>query len=122
MEENLKRKWENKDSDPLLDGLRSSKRWASLRKQILLFFPVCYLCNRIGCAPRLAVDIHHIIPARVMIERHGEEGFFEVSNLVPLCRHHHERNENAWKDGRSEILFPDSDRLTLERISGPCQE
>lgn len=118
----MKKSWDTKNSDPVLDVLRSSKRWTSLRKSILSAFPVCYLCRRIGCAPRLSMDIHHIVPARVMIDQHGEEGFFDVSNLVPLCRHHHDRNENAWKDGRSDILFPKEDRLTWERINDPCQE
>lgn len=109
-------KW-HKVEDPGLRRLRSSKRWQDLRRQILLACPVCYLCRRLGGALRPATDIHHVIPAREMIESGGEEAFFELRNLIPLCVYHHERNENAWKDGTAETLFPESDRLTWERIS-----
>lgn len=107
----------HKTENPVLRRLRSSKRWQDLRRQILLACPVCYLCRRLGGALRPATDIHHVIPAREMIESGGEEAFFELRNLIPLCTYHHERNENAWKDGTVETLFPESDRLTWERIS-----
>lgn len=107
----------HKTENPVLRRLRSSKRWQDLRRQILLACPVCYLCRRLGGALRPATDIHHVIPAREMIESGGEEAFFELRNLIPLCTYHHERNENAWKDGTAEALFPESDRLTWERIS-----
>lgn len=107
----------HKTENPVLRRLRSSKRWQALRRQILQACPVCYLCRRLGGALRPATDIHHIVPARVMIESGGEEAFFELHNLIPLCVYHHERNENAWKDGTVETLFPESDRLTWERIS-----
>ena len=107
----------HKTENPVLRRLRSSKRWQDLRRQILLACPVCYLCRRLGGALRPATDIHHVIPAREMIESGGEEAFFELRNLIPLCTYHHERNENAWKDGTAETLFPESDRLTWERIS-----
>lgn len=107
----------HKTENPVLRRLRSSKRWQALRQQILLACPVCYLCRRLGGALRPATDIHHVIPAREMLELGGEEAFFELRNLIPLCTYHHERNENAWKDGTAETLFPESDRLTWERIS-----
>lgn len=104
-------KW-HKTENPVLRRLRSSKRWQDLRRRILEACPVCYLCRRLGGTLRPATDIHHVIPAREMIESGGEEAFFELRNLIPLCTYHHERNENAWKDGTAETLFPESDRLT----------
>lgn len=100
-----------KSDSPELRRLRSSGRWQKLRESILQKHPICFLCDRIGCAPRLAVEIHHIIPAQTMIDRSGEESFYDPENLVPLCKMHHERNENAWKDGRSETLF-DKEKFT----------
>lgn len=107
-------------ADRSLDYLRKSRRWQRLRQQILRAFPVCPVCLRVGCAPRASVDIHHIVPARVMIERAGgdNEAFFELSNLAPVCRRHHERNESAWSNGTAETVFPVSERLTLEKIGG----
>lgn len=105
-----------KSEDPVLRRLRSSQRWQELRRQILTACPVCYLCRRLGGALRPATEVHHVIPARRMIELRGEEGFFDLSNLVQLCGMHHDRNENAWKDGTAATVFPESDRLTWERI------
>lgn len=112
---NSRSNW-RKTEDPVLRRLRSSKRWQELRRRILTACPVCYLCRRLGGALRPATEVHHVIPARRMIELHGEEGFFDLSNLVQLCGMHHERNENAWKDGTAATVFPESDRLTWERI------
>ena len=108
---NNRRCWK-KQEDPVLRRLRSSKRWQDLRDRILTDHPLCYLCRRLGMAPRLATEVHHIVPAYEAVKRGGEEAFFELRNLVPLCSFHHDRNESAWKNGLSEVLFPESERLT----------
>jgi len=102
----------SKDADPHLQSLRTSPRWIELRRLILAARPVCEICARIGSAPRLATEIHHIVPASVMIARHGDEGFFELANLAPLCRKHHQRNEHAWRNGTAASVFPTENRIT----------
>ena len=101
-----------KTVDPHPQALRTSPRWIELRRLILAARPVCEICARLHPeAPRLATEIHHIIPATVMIARAGDEGFFELSNLAPLCRRHHQRNESAWKNGTASSVFPPASRL-----------
>ena len=101
----------SKETDPHLQMLRTSQRWVELRRMILAVRPVCEICARLSAAPRLATEIHHIVPAAVMIARHGDEGFFDLANLAPLCRRHHQRNESAWKNGTSASVFPTESRL-----------
>lgn len=103
--------------DPHLQALRTSPRWIELRRLILAARPVCEICARL-CpeAPHFATEIHHIIPAAVMIARHGDEGFFELSNLAPLCRRHHQRNEAAWKNGTASSVFPPETRITEDEL------
>lgn len=98
--------------DPHLQALRSSLRWQRLRDAILTARPVCEICRRLSDTPRLATEVHHIIPAATMIARAGDDGFFEVSNLIPLCAHHHQRNESAWRNGTADTLFPPETRIT----------
>lgn len=101
-----------KTVDPHLQALRTSPRWIELRRLILAARPVCEICARLHPeAPRFATEIHHIIPAAVMIARAGDEGFFELSNLAPLCRRHHQRNESSWKNGTASSVFPPESRL-----------
>lgn len=103
--------------DPHLQALRTSPRWIELRRLILAARPVCEICARL-CpeAPHFATEIHHIIPAAVMIARHGDEGFFELSNLAALCRRHHQRNEAAWKNGTASSVFPPETRITEDEL------
>ena len=102
--------------DPHLQALRSSERWHRLRDAILTARPVCEICRRLTESPRLATEVHHIIPAAVMLERFGDEGFFELSNLIPLCTRHHQRNESAWRNGTADSVFPPESRLLEEEL------
>ena len=114
------RSWQKREN-PELRRLRSSKRWQELRERILTEHPLCYLCRRLGMAPRLATEVHHIMPAAEAVKRGGEEAFYELRNLVPLCSYHHDRNESAWRNGLAETLFPEADRLT-EKEAAKCRE
>lgn len=106
-----------KDSDPHLQALRTSPRWIALRQQILTARPVCEICARLHPeAPHLATEIHHIIPASMMIANFGDEGFFYLNNLAPLCRKHHQRNESAWKNGTASSIFPPESRITEDEL------
>ena len=105
-------KFRTKIEDQHLQALRNSPRWIELRRLILAARPVCEVCLRLRPnAPRPATEIHHIIPAAVMIEREGDEGFFRLDNLAPVCAHHHARNEHAWRNGTAAVLFPPENRI-----------
>lgn len=100
--------WNTKDH--LLDHLRNSERWKKLRATILSNQPLCEVCRRMGRA-RPAEEVHHIIPARKLIMIRGEESFFDEGNLVGLCRVHHDRHENAWRNNQADLLFGKEPRL-----------
>lgn len=101
-------KWRTKQPSAL-DALRGSTRWRQLREAVLRSNPLCAVCAEKGIAYP-ADEVHHIIPAAEMVKRYGEEGFYAVDNLVPLCRRCHDRNEDAWRQGLAEVLFPKSRR------------
>ena len=72
-------------------------KWRKLREQLLREQPLCVRCSNMGIV-RLATVIDHTIPARAYTE-----GFFDTSNLVPICNQCHSDvtkmydNRDAWK-------------------------
>ena len=92
-----------------LDALRGSPRWRKLRETVLRSNPLCATCATMG-RNFPAAEVHHIIPAAEMVKRYGDDGFFRVDNLVPLCRRCHDRNESAWRQGVTDVVFPKDKR------------
>ena len=96
--------WQNKRKTEL-DALRGSPRWRQLREAVLRSNPLCATCAAMG-RNFPAAEVHHIIPEAEMVKRYGDEGFFRVDNLVPLCRRCHDRNEQAYRQGVADVVFP----------------
>lgn len=92
------------DLDPELHAHRVSRRWKVLRGHLLSESPLCAVCRRLG-RYEAATEIHHIVPAREMLDRYGSEGFYDERNLVNLCHRCHVKHENAWRFGESEVFF-----------------
>ena len=101
-------KWRTKESNELTP-LRGSVRWRQLREAVLRSNPLCATCAAMG-RNFPAAEVHHIIPAAEMVKRYGEEGFYQVDNLVPLCRRCHDRNERAYRQGVADVVFPKEKR------------
>lgn len=60
-------------------------QWQKFRKNYLMYNPLCADCWDVGIATS-ATDIHHKCKLREQPELKYEEG-----NLMPLCKHHHDK-------------------------------
>lgn len=84
--------------------LRGSDRWKRLRIMVLKRHPLCLFCGK------PADEVHHIEQAS-----QRPDLFFDVYNLAPLCKKHHEQVHASYKRGfGAELLFPEHKRLKLD--------
>ena len=84
--------------------VRSSIRWQRLRAQILTAFPLCVICSHV------AHEVHHI-------NAKDESSFFDISNLVPICKECHIAVSSAHRRGIDpELLFPLDKRIKIEDL------
>jgi len=61
------------------EGLYNTAKWRSLRKRIITEAPYC-----VKCGANKNLQVHHKIPPR------GDEDlFYDIDNLVPICRSCH---------------------------------
>lgn len=76
--------------DAVLDGLRKSKRWQSIRERAARRCPICARCDL-----ALTEIVDHIVPAAVAVHQvimsgafplDKYAGYFFMSNLQGLCR------------------------------------
>lgn len=62
-----------------------SRRWSTLRRQVLSEHPTCARCDEEGRL-RLAVEVHHVVPVESGLTiTEKSRLMFNRSNLTPLC-------------------------------------
>lgn len=73
--------------------LINSKRWRELRMRMLAEHPICELCLKQGVIYQTgATEVHHIVPVdSARTEEEAERLAFSESNLMCLCRKHHNK-------------------------------
>jgi 5-methylcytosine-specific restriction endonuclease McrA len=100
----------HKDSDAIADKARKAgnhlrtefnyncKAWRATRQLTLFRYPQCAHTEDFGPrCPQLATEAHHVINARLWVERGGN--YLDQDNLVGLCRACHSRYTAAERNG-----------------------
>ena len=91
--------------------IRGTYRWTKISRYLRSKYPMCQFpdeCNR------AAESVHHIIP----INRNNALAF-TLTNLVPLCDHHHAHLDELERQGTECILmFQDWQEKVQEDAKG----
>jgi 5-methylcytosine-specific restriction protein A len=85
----------SRKDDPI-KRLYNVAKWHWVRHNVLSRDRLCR-----DCASWVAEDVHHVVPARVWVARHGGnlQSFYDESNLIALCHACHSRRtaeEGRW--------------------------
>ena len=90
---------------------RRSRRYRRRRRQLLATEPLCRLCDG-ESRTVAAAELDHIVPAARAPER-----FWDVTNVQPVCRAHHEQ-KTAAEHGPAETPARAAWRQRLEGWRG----
>lgn len=99
-----RRVYAQKKRDKVADRFRNSGVWREKREQIRARdYYCCRVCLAAGVINNRDLSVHHIVPLAANYDLRLDD-----SNLVTLCRYHHERAEMGQIDRRELQVLADT--------------
>lgn len=99
-----KKAYINKKRDKEADRFRSSVIWREKREQIKERDSYCCrVCLQAGVLVNYDLSVHHIVPIMANYDMRLDD-----SNLITLCRYHHEQAERGLIDRRELQILADT--------------